>query len=182
MSIARNLFSKRMFSTSQLCRLDVIPSVPLFSGTPDNKFELAKELENTRAIVVGVPGAFSGGCTNTHIPGYLKTAPDFFAKGYHKIYFVSVNDVFVMNAWKTQLLNTINNVENYEFLADPTGEFSKTAGLLFDATALFGNFRSKRYALVLDHGKVIKEFVEPDNTSITISAAANVLHEAPGLE
>jgi hypothetical protein len=38
--------------------------------------------------------------------------------------------------------------------------------LLFDSTSIFGNKRSKRYALVVEDGKVKSAFVEPDNTGV----------------
>lgn len=38
--------------------------------------------------------------------------------------------------------------------------------MTFDSTSVFGNHRSKRYALVVENGKVKEAFVEPDNTSI----------------
>lgn len=50
------------------------------------------------------------------------------------------------------------------FLADPSGEFTKALDLDFDSVAIFGNRRSKRYALVLEDGKVTSVHVEPDNT------------------
>lgn len=50
------------------------------------------------------------------------------------------------------------------FLGDPAGEFTKALELDFDSTAIFGNRRSKRYALVLEDGKVKSVHVEPDNT------------------
>lgn len=40
------------------------------------------------------------------------------------------------------------------FIADSTGEFTKALELDFDATKVFGNHRSKRYALVVKDGKV----------------------------
>jgi peroxiredoxin len=52
------------------------------------------------------------------------------------------------------------------FLGDPTGKFNEALGLLFDGTAIFGNARSKRYALVVEDGKVKEAYVEPDNTGV----------------
>ncbi len=52
------------------------------------------------------------------------------------------------------------------FLGDPEGEFTKALDLIFDATAIFGNPRSKRYALVIENGKVKSAHVEPDNTGV----------------
>lgn len=50
------------------------------------------------------------------------------------------------------------------FVGDPTGEFTKALDLGFDAYAIFGGVRSKRYALVVENGKVKSVHVEPDNT------------------
>ena len=35
-----------------------------------------------------------------------------------------------------------------------------------DLSAFFGNKRSKRYAIIVEDGKVKEAFVEPDNTSV----------------
>jgi peroxiredoxin 5 len=37
----------------------------------------------------------------------------------------------------------------------------------FDATAILGSVRSKRYALLIEDGKVKEAFVEPDNIGLT---------------
>jgi peroxiredoxin len=48
----------------------------------------------------GVPAAFSGTCTQSHLPGYFKHLGELRQKGIQEIYVISVNDPFVMNAWK----------------------------------------------------------------------------------
>lgn len=52
------------------------------------------------------------------------------------------------------------------FLGDPSGAFTKALELDFDATAIFGHPRSKRYALVVEDGVVKEAYVEPDNTGV----------------
>jgi len=52
------------------------------------------------------------------------------------------------------------------FLGDPSGKFTKDLDLTFDSAAVFGNDRSKRYALVVEDGKVKSAHVEPDNTGV----------------
>ena len=39
--------------------------------------------------------------------------------------------------------------------------------LAFDGSAIFGGDRSKRYALIVEDGKVKQAFVEPDNTGLS---------------
>jgi peroxiredoxin len=50
------------------------------------------------------------------------------------------------------------------FLGDPTAQFTKALDLEFDGSKTFGGVRGKRYALVVEDGKVKEAFVEPDNT------------------
>ena len=52
------------------------------------------------------------------------------------------------------------------FLGDPSGQFTKDLDLTFESSAVFGNDRSKRYALVVEDGKVKSAHVEPDNTGV----------------
>ena len=52
------------------------------------------------------------------------------------------------------------------FLGDPHATFTNALDLAFDATAIFGQPRSKRYALVVDDGKVVEAHVESDNTGV----------------
>ena len=56
--------------------------------------------------------------------------------------------------------------EQIHFLADPAGAFTEQWDVNFDASALLGNYRSKRYAVKVDGGNVVSTHVEPDNTSV----------------
>ena len=53
----------------------------------------------SQVVIFGVPGAFTPGCSKTHLPGYVEAAADMKAKGVNEIVCVSVNDPFVMEAW-----------------------------------------------------------------------------------
>jgi 2-Cys peroxiredoxin 5 len=61
------------------------------------------------------------------------------------------------------------------FIADPSLSFTNALDLNFDGALVFGGDRSKRYALVVEDGKVTKAYVEPDNTGLDVSAAEKVL-------
>lgn len=50
------------------------------------------------------------------------------------------------------------------FLGDPSGQFTEALDVGFDGSAIFGGMRSKRYALVVENGKVKSVHIEPDNT------------------
>jgi 2-Cys peroxiredoxin 5 len=156
---------------------DKIPSTAVYDGSPGNEVNLAEETALGKSVIVGVPGAFSPACSASHIPGYLKQLRLFGDKGYTNLYVVAVNDPFVQKAWGSDL--TRNNYSDHvKFLADPRAEFTAALDLKFDATKVFGNERSKRYALLVEDGKVTKTFVEPDNTSVDVSAADKVIAEA----
>ena len=51
-------------------------------------------------------------------------------------------------------------------MADPAGTFTGALELGFDSATIFGNQRSKRYALVVEDGKIKEAHVEPDNTGV----------------
>lgn len=154
-----------------------IPTTELFDGSPGNSVNLANDIGSGKSVIIGVPGAFSPGCTATHIPGYLDHLKQFNDKGYNKLYVVTVNDAFVTKAWSDSMLQKVGG-DQVKFLADPAGKFTNDLDLLFDAKKFFGNDRSRRYALLVDNGKVTKTFIEPDNTSVNLSAADKVLAEA----
>lgn len=149
---------------------DSIPSVELVESSPGNKVDLAKELKTGKGVVVGVPAAFSPACSSSHVPGYVNHPA---LKNAGKVFVVSVNDPFVMGAWATALDPTGSS--GIRFLADPHGALTSALDLSFDSAAIFGNARSKRYALVVEDGKVVQAHVEPDNTGLNVSAAEKVL-------
>lgn len=100
-------------------------------------------------------------CSASHIPGYLQSKR---LKDAGSVVVVSVNDPFVMKAWAKDL--DASSSSGIRFLADPHAELTNALDLAFDATAIFGQPRSKRYALVIEDGKVKEVFVEPDNTGV----------------
>lgn len=151
---------------------DSIPSIDLVETSPGNKVNIAKELQG-KGVIVGVPAAFSPACSSSHVPGYINHPA---LKNAGKVFVVSVNDPFVMGAWGTTLDPT--GKSGIRFLADPHSELTSALDLSFDGAAIFGNARSKRYALVVENGKVTKAFVEPDNTGLDVSAAEKVLGSA----
>ncbi|CAK7228354.1 hypothetical protein SCUCBS95973_006852 [Sporothrix curviconia] len=142
----------------------------LVEGSPGNKVNLAEEFQKADGLIIGVPGAFSGACSQTHVPSYI-THPKLKDAG--QVFVVSVNDAFVMKAWGESLDPTQGS--KIRFLGDPAGEFTRALDLEFDASAFFGNHRSKRYALVIKDGKVKSAHVEPDNTGTDVSLANKVL-------
>jgi 2-Cys peroxiredoxin 5 len=72
---------------------DTIPAEELQENTPGTKVSLADEIaKKGDALIIGVPAAFSGSCSSTHVPSYINHPK---TKDFPIVAVVSVNDVFV---------------------------------------------------------------------------------------
>ncbi|XP_040184938.1 peroxiredoxin-5, mitochondrial [Rana temporaria] len=155
---------------------DPIPDAQVFDGGPGNKISVKDVFGSEKGILFGVPGAFTPGCTKTHLPGYVSQAEDLKSRGVKVIACISVNDAFVMSEW-----GKANGADQkIRMLADPTGNFVKAAGLGLDKPELldlFGTQRCKRFSLIVEGGKVKAINVEEDGTGLTCSLAANLLSQ-----
>jgi 2-Cys peroxiredoxin 5 len=78
-----------------------------------------------------------------------------------------------MNAWGKSLDK--DSSSGIRFLGDPSGAFTRALDVEFEAAPLLGTNRSKRYAIVVENGKVKSVDVEPDNIGVSVSAADKVL-------
>uniref|UniRef100_A0A9L0TGT9 Peroxiredoxin-5 n=1 Tax=Equus caballus TaxID=9796 RepID=A0A9L0TGT9_HORSE len=154
---------------------DAIPSVVVFEGDPANKVNLAELFKGKKGVLFGVPGAFTPGCSKTHLPGFVEQAAALKAKGVEVVACLTVNDVFVTEEWG-RAHNTKGKVR---LLADPTGAFGKETDLLLDDSlvSLFGNRRLKRFSMVIEDGIVKSLNVEPDGTGLTCSLAPNIISQ-----
>ena len=153
---------------------DLIPETDFFylddSGVV-KKIKSTVLLENEKAIIIGVPGAFTKVCSAQHLPGYINNFEEAKNKGITKILCVSVNDPNVMKAWGEN-----QNVKNKIFMAaDPYCEFTKALGAEIDRTEKGLGIRSARYTMLVEK-KVIKKIrVEKDTAQCEISAAENFI-------
>merc|ERR1712137_1445066 len=59
---------------------DQLPSVELFEDSPGNKVNIAELAAGKKVVIFGVPGAFTPGCSKTHLPGYVTDAEKIRAK------------------------------------------------------------------------------------------------------
>mmetsp|Transcript_16331 Transcript_16331/g.30715 ORF Transcript_16331/g.30715 Transcript_16331/m.30715 type:complete len:182 (+) Transcript_16331:87-632(+) len=133
---------------------DKFPSVELDMGFPPTKVNMGERLAGKKAIVVGVPGAFTPTCSGTHVPGYLAKQADLKAKGVAEVIVCSVNDGAVMEGWAKD-----QKVEGsmITFLGDTRMELTKALDLVLDAPGpmeVLGNPRCKRYAMVVEDGTI----------------------------
>jgi len=108
-------------------------------------------------VVFSLPGAFTPTCSSSHLPRYNELAGVFKAHGVDDIICMSVNDTFVMNAWKAD-----QEAGNITFVPDGNGEFTDGMGMLVDKADLGFGKRSWRYSMLVRDGVVEKMFIEPD--------------------
>lgn len=104
-----------------------------------------------KVVVFGLPGAFTGPCSTSHIPSFIRTAEAFRAKGVKDIYCISVNDPFVLKAWGEATGATRAGITH---LGDADGSFTKALGMEFTAPAIGLYGRSNRYAVVMEDGVI----------------------------
>lgn len=151
---------------------DTIPDVAVTVPGDDGMPKPAKtgELLGTGTVVLfAVPGAFTPGCSNFHLPGFVLRADDVKAKGVDVIACIAVNDAFVMDAWSKD-----QNAGAIQMIADGNGEFTKAVGLELDGSGIGLGTRSQRYAAILQDGIVQQLFVEP-KPGVDVSSVENVL-------
>ena len=152
---------------------DNIPNSEIFvleNGEPTKK-NIKELLKSKKAIIFGLPGAYTSVCSAKHLPGYVNMYQQYKDKGIDHIICVSVNDPFVMNAWGKE-----NNVgDKIIMMADPFLNFTKTIGAEVDKSGRGLGVRSNRYTMLVDKMKVIKLQEEKDTGSCEISAAENFL-------
>ncbi|XP_013871891.1 peroxiredoxin-5, mitochondrial [Austrofundulus limnaeus] len=153
-----------------------LPAVEVQEGEPGNKVMMDQLFKGKKGILFAVPGAFTPGCSKTHLPGFVQQAEDLRNKGIQEVACISVNDAFVMAAWGKE-----HGADGkVRMLADPAGNFTKAVDLVLDSDKILqalGNKRSKRYAMLVEDGVVKKLSVEPDGTGLTCSLASNILAE-----
>jgi|TARA_B100001964_G_C14245108_1_gene607026 peroxiredoxin len=121
--------------------------------------------KNKKIIMFGLPGAFTPTCSSKHLPGYDKWYKTFIDMGINDVYCISVNDVFVMNAWAESL-----KIENVKLIPDGTGEFTRSLNMLVDKPGLGFGLRSWRYSCLIDNTIIEKMFVEDGLNNLSIDA------------
>jgi glutaredoxin/glutathione-dependent peroxiredoxin len=123
-----------------------------------------------KVVLFAVPGAFTPTCSMKHLPGFVEQAGAIRQKGVDELVCLSVNDAFVMGAWGDQQ----KAKGKVRMIADGNGEFTRALGLEVDASGYGMGARSKRYAMIVDDGKVKEILVEPGG-GLNVSSAESVL-------
>ena len=147
-----------------------IPSVTLEHMSADGPAEISSNelFAGKRIAAFAVPGAFTPTCSKEHLPGFVGNADALKAKGVDLIVCLSVNDVYVMDAWgKDQ-----NVGDKVMMVADGAAEFARAMGI--DVSFPGYGVRSDRYSMLVEDGVVKTLHIEAED-AFEISDAETLL-------
>lgn len=106
-------------------------------------------------VLFALPGAFTPTCSAFQLPGYEKHYDEFKSLGVDEVICLSVNDAFVMNAWKEG-----QGVSKVMLLPDGSGDFTRAMGMMVRKDNLGFGERSWRYSMYVVDGEIKKVFEE----------------------
>ena len=130
----------------------------------------AELFDGKKVVLFAVPGAFTPGCSKSHLPGFVVHADAIKAKGVQSIICVAVNDAFVMHAW-----GVAQNAEHLIMLADGSAEWARAMGLELDLLDKGMGVRFKRMAMVVDKGVVTFMAIEPPGGAGIVESSAEAI-------
>ena len=152
---------------------DQIPDTVVYhlvDGEPQT-IKLKEVLGIGKIILFGLPGAFTSTCSKLHLPGFVANADKLKSKGIKKIFCLSVNDPYVMNAWG-EVNNAVNKIK---MLSDPYLLFTKAIGAEVDRNSKGMGIRSNRYAMIIENLEVVSIQVEKETKQCGLSSAESIL-------
>ena len=127
---------------------DRLPETTLFEDSPAKSANTSDVCRGRRVILIGVPGALTPACSQTHLPGYIKEAATLKVTGVDEIVCMAVNDPFVTAGWaKAQ-----GAAGKVRILSDVKRELTSAMGLELDLADVLGTVRCKRFSTVLQDG------------------------------
>mmetsp|Transcript_1349 Transcript_1349/g.5493 ORF Transcript_1349/g.5493 Transcript_1349/m.5493 type:complete len:231 (-) Transcript_1349:960-1652(-) len=131
-------------------------------------------LKGRKVVIFGVPGAFTGVCTNAHVPEYVKAYDSFKELGVDSVACISVNDPYTVKAWASSMPGAEGKIE---FLADPSGAWTRMLGLEKDLSGAALSHRSNRYSMYIEDGQLIAINVEDAPSDFDKSAPAALVEQ-----
>lgn len=124
-----------------------------------------------KVALFAVPGAYTGTCHKMHLPSIFLNAYAMKDKGVDTIAIVSVNDAFVMSAWKRDTDQRNEAI----FLGDGNTDFTKAIGMEMDGSGFGLGTRSLRYSMVVEDGVVKTLNLEPNPGKVEVSGGDTLL-------
>ena len=155
-------------------RGDKLPDAKVFIlGKDPEGVSIKQIVGDEKAILFGLPGAFTPTCSAKHLPGFVSATDQLKEKNIKKIICISVNDPFVMDAW-----GKAHNVQNKILMVgDYNGDFTKNIGAELDLNKRGLGIRSSRYTMLVEKGTVVKISEEDAAGKCERTAAENFIKE-----
>ena len=152
---------------------DKVPATTFKIMTAEGPQDMSSDelFAGKKVVFFAVPGAFTPGCSMTHLPGFVVQADAIKAKGADTIACMAVNDAFVMGSW-----GEAQNAEEIVMLADGNGEFTRAVGLEMDGTGFGMGMRCRRFGMIVEDGTVTYLGVEAPG-EIKVSSAEAMLEQ-----
>ncbi|MEX2641890.1 MAG: peroxiredoxin [Acetobacterales bacterium] len=150
-----------------------MPAGTLKVVTADGPKDVPAEefFKGRKVVLFAVPGAFTPTCSEQHLPGFVSKSGDIKAKGVDEIACMAVNDHFVLKAW-----SAARGVgDSVTMIADGAATYTKALGLDVDLSTPGLGVRSRRYAMIVDDGKVAALKIEEKPGQIAESGADQIL-------
>jgi peroxiredoxin len=154
---------------------DKIPHAKLLNRIGDKvtEIDIAERVAGKKAVIFGLPGAYTRTCSAAHLPSFIRTAEKFRKKGVDEIICVAVNDVFVMQHWgETSGAETAGIL----MLADWDSKLSDAMGLTFTGAPVGLKNRMTRCAMLVEDG-VVKVFQVEEKGGVCDMTAGETLLE-----
>lgn len=150
---------------------DAIPSIVLLQGQADynrpSEVNISELVKGKKVAIFAVPGAFTPGCSKSHLPSFITAQDELKAKGVELTICIATNDAYVMEAWGRTSGGTDAGIL---FLSDSNAELTRSFGLEIEGGVMV---RCKRFSLIAEDGIVTHYFSSAEQSSDTW--APNVL-------
>eukprot|EP00588_Corethron_pennatum_P008515 CAMPEP_0194266132 /NCGR_PEP_ID=MMETSP0169-20130528/1140_1 /TAXON_ID=218684 /ORGANISM="Corethron pennatum, Strain L29A3" /LENGTH=193 /DNA_ID=CAMNT_0039006745 /DNA_START=88 /DNA_END=669 /DNA_ORIENTATION=+ len=147
-----------------------LPDVTLYSCKPGyrrfTEVSLKAKCKDKMVALIGVPGAFTPGCSKSHVPSFVEARAELELWGVEEIIVVATNSPEIMQQWGEYIGAQQAGVT---FLSDYKGELALSLGALQE-DAVFD--RTSRFTLLVDDGEIAGVFVPEDGDASTTYAPA----------
>jgi len=147
-------------------KLPAVEMTELVSGEEKPKaIDLLEEIKGKKVAIFGVPGAFTPGCSRSHLPSFMDAQSDLKSKGVEMTICVATNDAYVMEAWGR---TSGGSDAGIRFFADDAGKLTEALGLVKETPV---GIRTTRFSLIADDGVVTHYFSSAKESSDTWAPA-----------
>lgn len=151
-------------------RLPLVRFGELIDGMPRH-LDVDALFLGKRALLIGMPGAFTPICNDTHLPSLVAKADQLKNSGFDMIACVTSNDPWIMHAWGNQR----DPERKLRFLSDGNLEFARQTGLICFEPDYYLGERVQRFAMAIRDSVVERLHVEATVLAVTCSGADALL-------